>query len=307
LFTSPHFSHTLTLMAYRARSIVASWQSQSISTRILRAWLGITWVYGGWDKASDPSFLTPGTVNYIGNQINGFIEISPLGPLLKSSLEHATLAGWFILVAEFATGICTLLFILPRFAALVGFATSVGLWLTVTFHVKPYFIASDTAYAVMWLAYFFILYNSNKRVDINMDRRGAIRVGSVLALTAGFIGLGKLFPKSSAVSAGGKRIVKLEVLPIGASYPFKRANGEAAILFRTRNGVFAYSSVCTHQGCEVFYRKNSKRLECPCHQAAFDPFNDAKVVVGPSGAATNSIRPLAKVEVKIDGAYVVEV
>lgn len=294
-------------MAYRAKSVIASWQTQSISTRILRLWLGVTWIYGGWDKASDPSFLTPGTVNYIGNQINGFIEISPLGPLLKSSLEHATLAGWFILILEFATGICTLLFILPRFTALVGFATSVGLWLTVTFHVKPYFIASDTAYAVMWLAYFFVLYAGNKRIDIDVDRRGVIRVGSVLAITAGFIGLGKLFPRQSAKATGGKRIVKLEVLPIGASYPFKKSTGESAILFRTKSGVFAYSTVCTHQGCEVFYRKQSKHLECPCHQAAFDPFNGAKVVAGPSGAATNSIRPLAKIEVKIDGAYVVEI
>ena len=303
-------------MAYRAKSVIASWQAQSISTRILRAWLGITWIYGGWDKASDPSFLTPGTVNYIGNQINGFIEISPLAPLLKSSLEHATLAGWFILVAEFATGICTLLFILPRFAALAGFLTSVGLWLTVTFHVKPYFIGSDTAYAVMWLAYFFVLYNNNKRIDINMDRRGAMRLGSVFAITAGFIGLGKLFPKHSLAStdsgkSGGKKIVKLEVLPVGAAYPFKRSSGETAILFRTKNGVFAYSTVCTHQGCEVFYRKQSKHLECPCHQAAFDPFSSpdkgAVVVSGPSGADPNSIRPLPKVNVKIDGAYVVEV
>ncbi|MFM2103019.1 MAG: hypothetical protein RL740_106 [Actinomycetota bacterium] len=304
---SKTFADTLWLMAYRARSVIASWQSQSISARILRAWLGITWIYGGWDKASDPSFLTPGTVNYIGNQINGFIEISPIGPLLKGSLEYATLAGWFILVIEFATGICTLLFILPRFAALVGFGTSVGLWLTVTFNVRPYFIASDTAYAVMWLAYFFVLYSGNRRIDVNMDRRGLMRVGSVLALTAGFIGLGKLFPKGGAKPAGGKRIVKLEVLPIGASYSFKQSNGASAILFRTRNGVFAYSAVCTHQGCEVFYKKSSKHLECPCHQAAFDPFDGARVVTGPSGDGPNSIRPLPKVEVKIDGAYVVEI
>ncbi|MFM7860164.1 MAG: Rieske 2Fe-2S domain-containing protein [Candidatus Nanopelagicaceae bacterium] len=295
------------LMAYRAKSVIASWQSQSIATRILRLWLGITWIYGGWDKASDPSFLTPGTVNYIGNQISGFIEISPIGPLLKGSLEYATLAGWFILILEFATGICTLLFILPRFAAFVGFATSVGLWLTVTFNVKPYFIASDTAYAVMWLSYFFILYGSNKRVDINMDRRGAMRLGGVLALTAGFIGLGRFFHRPAEKLAGGKRIVKLEVLPIGAHYPFIRANGEAAILFRTRAGVFAYSAICTHQGCEVQYQKKSERLVCPCHQAAFDPFQDAKVVVGPSNASTKSIRPLGKVEVKIDGAYVIEI
>ena len=289
-------------MAYRPKSIVASWKTQSISTRILRLWLGVTWVYGGWDKATDPSFLTPGTVNYIGNQIRGFVQISPLGPILNRSLEHATLAGWFILIAEFATGIATLLFILPRFAALAGFATSVGLWLTVTFHVKPYFLGSDTAYAVMWLTYFFILYNGNKRIDINMDRRGILRLGSVFGLTGGFIGLGQIFSrKESAKAATSKKIIKLESLPVGANYNFKASNGEPAMVFRTKTGVFAYSLICTHQGCTVAYSKGTKSLECPCHGAAYDPLKGAKVLRGPTQ------KPLAKVNVRISGAYVIEV
>lgn len=295
-------------MAYRPKSILASWKAQSISARILRLWLGVTWVYGGWDKASDPSFLTPGTVNYIGNQIRGFVEISPLGPLLQNSLEHATLAGWFILISEFAVGIATLLFIVPRFAALAGFATSVGLWLTVTFHVKPYFLGSDTAYAVMWLTYFFIVYNGNKRIDINMDRRGILRLGSVFGISGGFIGLGQLFPKKdSAQASTDKKIVKVESLPIGGSYKFKSSKGEPAMVFRTKNGVFAYSLICSHQGCTVAYSKGTKRLECPCHGAAFDPFKSGKVLRGPANSAPNTIRPLSKVKVKIDEAYVVEI
>lgn len=279
-----------------------SWRSQSIATRILRAWLGVTWVYGGWDKASDPSFLTPGTNNYIGNQIAGFVDISPLGPLLNKSLEHATLIGWGTIIAEFATGFATLLFIVPRFAALVGFGTSVGLWLSVTFHVRPYFLGSDTAYAVMWLAYFFILYSANKRVDLNMDRRGIIRLASIFGFTAGFTGLGHLFHKSATVASasGPKRIVKLERVPVGGRFEFKASNGQPAMLFRSRNGVFAYSLICTHQGCVVNYSRSAKQLQCPCHGAAFDVTNGAKVVAGPAP------RPLAKVKVKISGAYIVE-
>ena len=287
-------------MAYRPKSVVASWKAQSTSTKILRAWLGATWVYGGWDKASDPSFLTPGTVNYIGSQIAGFVKISPLGSLLSHSLEHATLIGWATLIAEFVTGLATLLFIAPRFFALVGFSTSVGLWLTVTFHVKPYFLGSDTAYAAMWLAYFFVLYNQNKRIDINMERRGFLRLGSVFGITGGFIGLGKLFPKAAAASTttSGKKIVKLEVLPIGSHREFKASSGEPAMVFRTKAGVFAYSLVCTHQGCTVGF--NGKQLACPCHGASFDPFNGAKVTGGPAP------KPLRSIKVKISGAYVVE-
>jgi thiosulfate dehydrogenase [quinone] large subunit len=287
-------------MSYRPKSIVASWKAQSTSTRILRAWLGITWVYAGWDKITDPSFLTPGTVNYIGSQIAGFVKISPLGSLLQHALEHATLIGWATIIAEFVTGLATLLFVAPRFFAFAGFSTSIGLWLTVTFQVKPYFLGSDTAYAAMWLAYFFILYNQNKRIDLNMERRGFLRLGSVFGITGGFIGLGKLFPKAAAAStsAAGKKIVKLEVLPIGSTREFKASNGEPAMVFRTKAGVFAYSLVCTHQGCTVGY--NGKQLVCPCHGASYDPFKGAKVTGGPAP------KPLRSIKVKISGAYVVE-
>ena len=290
-------------MAYRPKSVSASWRSQSTSTKILRAWLGVTWVYGGWNKATDPGFLDPAANNYIGNQIRGFVDISPLGSLLNHSLEHATLIGVLVMLTEFATGIATLLFILPRFAALVGFFTSVGLWLTVTFHVQPYFLGSDTAYAVMWLAYFYILYNGNKRVDLNVDRRGILRVSSLLGLSGGLIGIGKFFPSANADTEGkdgkeSKKIVKLERLPVGSNFKFK-ANGQPAMLFRTKTGVFAYSMVCTHQGCVVDYSKGAKQFICPCHGAAFDPFNNAKVLNPPAP------KPLPKIKVKISGEYVI--
>ena len=85
-------------MSYRPKSVKASWKAQSPSTRLLRFWLGATWVFGGWDKATDHSFLTPGTVNYIGNQLRSFVDISPLGPLIQHSLEHATLVGWVVMI-----------------------------------------------------------------------------------------------------------------------------------------------------------------------------------------------------------------
>lgn len=290
-------------MAYRAKSVIASWQSQSLSTRILRLWLGVTWIYGGWEKAADPGFLTPGHPTYIGNQIAGFIGNSPLTPLLNHANEHALLIGWSILVTEFATGISTMLFIVPRFAALVGFGTSVSLWLTVTYHVKPYFLGSDTAYAVMWLAYFLVLYSSNKKVDFKMDRRSILRVGSVFGFTAGFIGLANLFPRKgdSAVASGGKKIVALKKVPVGGNYKFVAASGEPAMLFRTNVGVFAYSLICTHQGCTVAFNKSSKHFECPCHGASYDPYKGAKVLAGPAP------RPLNAIKVKISGINIVEV
>jgi Rieske Fe-S protein len=113
------------------------------------------------------------------------------------------------------------------------------------------------------------------------------------------LALAQFFPKNqTAVAASGKKIVKLEILPVGGNYKFKAANGEPAMVFRTKAGVFAYSLVCTHQGCTVDL--SGKQLMCPCHGATCDPFKGAKVTSGPAPRALSSIK------VKISGAYVVE-
>ena len=88
-------------------------------------------------------------------------------------------------------------------------------------------------------------------------------------------------------------------MPIGGNHSFALASGEQAILFRTKKGVFAYSKTCTHQGCTVEYSPSNKKLICPCHSANFDPFNGAKVTIGPANT------PLPKINVKIQGSWVV--
>jgi len=63
--------------------------------------------------------------------------------------------------------------------------------------------------------------------------------------------------------------------------------------------VFAYSAICTHQGCTVSYSASSKTLKCPCHQAEFDPNKSGQVVSGPAET------PLGKVKVAVKGAWVI--
>jgi thiosulfate dehydrogenase [quinone] large subunit len=103
------------------------------------------------------------------------------------------------------------------------------------------------------------------------------------------------------VAAGkGTKIVKLTSLKVGATRNFVASNGAPAILFRTKTGVFAYSAICTHQGCTVAYSASSKTMKCPCHGAEFDPNKSAQVVNGPA------VNPLGKVKVAVSGAWVVE-
>ncbi|MEI9907097.1 MAG: hypothetical protein WDO06_03535 [Actinomycetota bacterium] len=118
---------------------------------------------------------------------------------------------------------------------------SIGLWLAVTWHVHPYFLGSDTAYAILWLSYFLALVGKRKKVDISLDRRGAMRLAFVGVAAVAASGVGKLLQKKlpPTSSASGRKIVASSELLVGQTHEFTATAGEPAILFRTANGVFA--------------------------------------------------------------------
>jgi len=60
-----------------SRGAVSSWRSQSKGQRVLRIFLGATWIYAGWVKASDPEFLTQGAPTFIGTQLAAYAQSSP--------------------------------------------------------------------------------------------------------------------------------------------------------------------------------------------------------------------------------------
>jgi thiosulfate dehydrogenase [quinone] large subunit len=289
-----------------SRGAMSSWATQNRAPRLLRIFLGATFIYAGWDKASDPGFLTQGEPTYIGTQLAAFAANSPIGFLLNRILEHATYVGIFIMVAEFAVGIATLLWVAPATAAFGGLLISVTLWLSSSFYTTPYFLAGDSAYAVMWLTYLLLLIGNRRMPATNFQRRSVMRTAIVGALAIAATFAGRALPKSSAsvkasTKGKGNQIIQVAELPVGKTFNFVHsAQGVPAVLFRTKAGVFAYSAICTHQGCSVAYKSSTKKLICPCHAAQFDPFANAKVVSGPAE------RALDKVNVKISGNWIVE-
>jgi Rieske Fe-S protein/uncharacterized membrane protein YphA (DoxX/SURF4 family) len=285
------------------KSIADSWRAQSWAIRVLRAWLSITWIYAGWDKATDPGFLTKGATGFIGDQLTGYSTNSPISWLFNSLIEHATAVGVMVIFSEFAIGIATLLWIAPTSAAFGGFLMSIVLWLASTFYISPYFLGSDTAYAVLWLVYFLTLVGNRRTVDIALDRRGAIRIGalSLGAVAAALVGkaFAKVSDKPTTTVSGSSQIIELAKINVGETHQFALGNGMPAILFRTKTGVFAYSATCTHEGCTVAYQSSNKSLYCPCHGAEFDPFKNGGVITGPTRDA------LPTVKVEINGDWVV--
>jgi Rieske Fe-S protein len=69
---------------------------------------------------------------------------------------------------------------------------------------------------------------------------------------------------TSAVAAG-------DALYFGASHFF---------LCRDANGLFAMSSSCTHEACDVDFRPGSADFLCPCHQSQFA--YDGSLLMGPA-------------------------
>ena len=287
--------------------MIRSWKENSTSINVLRAWLGFTWIYAGWNKATDAGFLDPASAHYIGAQLTGYIPTSPIGSILQHMVEHASFIGWSVMIGEFAIGLAILAGVAMQLAALGGAGMTLVLWLSATWNVKPYFLGSDTAYLVMWIALFFALRTSARGLRRNAlipnlrDRRETLRIGAVgaLAIAGGF--LGKVFTNSAPAPEMGSAITTLDALAIGETMKFKAADGTAAVLFRTKAGVFAYSRVCTHQGCIVEYDATAHLLACPCHGAKFDPTNGGKAVAGPTQVA------LPKINVAVKGKNIVQI
>ncbi|MBO0793071.1 MAG: Rieske 2Fe-2S domain-containing protein [Ktedonobacteraceae bacterium] len=117
-----------------------------------RLFLGGTFVYAGLQKLMDPQFFRKATPGYIGNQIIGFAQGSPLHFfLIKVALPHAILFGWAVALGELAIGLGTLLGLLFRPAAFFGLLLSLLFFLTASWHVYPYFYGADIVFALSWL------------------------------------------------------------------------------------------------------------------------------------------------------------
>lgn len=47
---------------------------------------------------------------------------------------------------------------------------------------------------------------------------------------------------------------------------------ERFFLIHNDDGLLAFSTRCTHQGCNVSWQDNQERFHCPCHSSSFDRY-----------------------------------
>lgn len=122
----------------------------------------------------------------------------------------------------------------------------------------------------------------------------AMAAGNAWILSKSWMYRAPTYPMRVVAAAGEVPVggVKLFNYP-GAADP--------CILIRTDQETYvAYSQICTHLSCAVFYRQTTNKIECPCHKGVFSAATGA-VLAGPPP------RPLPRVVLERRGTDLVAV
>ena len=115
-------------------------------------------------------------------------------------------------------------------------------------------------------------------------------------------GLAVYFRAKGSGSFPPRTVAQADEIPVGGSKIFTYpTDAEPCILLRpAADEYIAYSRVCTHAACPVFYNAAANRLDCPCHGGAFS-VADGSVLQGPPP------RPLPRIMLEKREAEIVAV
>ena len=203
------------------------WNRLRFSERVLlplRLFLGITFLYAGIQKLTDPEFFNPSATGFIGRQIMALAHGSPIHDvLLHIALPHAVFFGAIIALGEIAIGIGTLVGFLFRPAAFFGMLLSLTFFLSASWHVYPYFYGADIVFFFAWTPLLLAgpLGSGLPSIDAVLVRRILIDMpanlkGRMAPVFNFFLGVGDVVEKQN---------VPLEEIPTQA---VNRINGQGA-------------------------------------------------------------------------------
>jgi Ferredoxin subunits of nitrite reductase and ring-hydroxylating dioxygenases len=142
-------------------------------------------------------------------------------------------------------------------------------------------------------------------VDFPLERVEAQHVtrrefAKFLVLASGGLAVGSGWVAAKDASSprgdpGPVRLAALSEIPVGGMTQFTIPGlDQPGILIRLEEGLFrAFEQKCTHLSCAVFFDPGSRKIECPCHNGAFDPLS------GPS--SRGPARPLRSFPVEVRG------
>ncbi|MEA2480458.1 MAG: thiosulfate dehydrogenase (quinone) large subunit, partial [Thermoleophilaceae bacterium] len=209
----------------------------------LRLFLGVTFVYAGIQKLSDPGFLHPGSPTYIGTQLHGFANGTPGGFLLRAfALPQPQLAGVGVAVLEIAIGLLATVGLLTRPAAAAGLGLNLVLFLTNSWHSYPYFLGSDIVFVFAWLP--FVLTgatgqpaldtglvagarSARARTALALPGEGALTRRDVMSRGVGLVGVATLGIAGLAALLMGGYQGKRNMASLGGGAPAPAGSGRS--------------------------------------------------------------------------------
>jgi thiosulfate dehydrogenase [quinone] large subunit len=213
------------------------------------------------------------------------------------ALPQPVLAGIGVALAEVAIGLLAIAGRFTRASAAAGLGLSLVLFLTASWHTRPYFLGSDIVFVFAWLPFVLAGAAGQPALDhrrsraLRLRRRGRLLVpasGELLTRRAALAqALGVTAAATGAIA--GVSILSRGAVPVRAAPPAGTAladsaavaagdalsvanplDGSPALLIRAADGALAaYGATCPHAGCEVGWVAGE--IRCPCHHARFDP------------------------------------
>jgi len=154
--------------------------------------------------------------------------------------------------------------------------------------------ASNRTSAGRWQVEFPYEWDADDLVGRRQMLRWSVGVaGALFAMTSLLAGMS--FARTRRRVAE-QQIVAAADVPVGGVHYFRYPNvndkWDFGVLLRLENEDFvAYSGVCTHLSCEVYWDPAQNELICPCHNGRFNPAN-GDVIAGPPS------RPLPQIHVE---------
>ena len=140
-----------------------------------------------------------------------------------------------------------------------------------------------------------------------IDRRqfiGLALLGSLIATIGGVFTpiIAFLWPPARAATTANLKV------QVGAVNDFPPNRGSVVsvknkpviVVNGEQGGLRAFSAVCTHLGCIVYWHEGRQVIQCPCHDGRFNPVN-GQVILGPPPS------PLAQYHLRVeDGEVYIE-
>jgi cytochrome b6-f complex iron-sulfur subunit len=101
-------------------------------------------------------------------------------------------------------------------------------------------------------------------------------------------------PQASAGTELKVDVGTVDEFPLDSGKVVSVANKPVIVVNTDQGGLKAFSAICTHLGCIVYWHEQRRLIQCPCHDGRFNPLN-GNVILGPPPA------PLAEYRLEVEG------